>query len=68
MITAEFDFLGIQAEEFSGELKKANVSLRHLEYKGMEHAFVRKIGYYPQAEDAIKEIAKYFCQVISSGG
>ncbi|CAM3877139.1 alpha/beta hydrolase [Alkalicoccus chagannorensis] len=66
MIAAEFDFLRIQAEEFSEELQQANVPLRHVEYQGMEHAFVRKLGHYPQAEDAVKEIVKDFWRVISS--
>lgn len=60
LITAEFDFLRIQGEEFSSQLLEAGVPVRHFEYKGMDHAFVRKLGYYPQAADAIKEIAGHF--------
>lgn len=61
-MTAEFDFLRIQGEEFSAQLLKAGVPVRHIEYKGMDHAFVRKLGYYPQAADAIKEIASHFLE------
>lgn len=66
MITAEFDFLRLQGEEFSAQLMEAEVPVRHFEYKGMAHAFVRKLGYYPQAADAIIEIAKHFRQSIKN--
>lgn len=29
-----------------------------IQYKGMDHAFIDKIGDYPQAEDCMNEIAK----------
>ncbi|MFC4737132.1 alpha/beta hydrolase [Bacillus daqingensis] len=64
LITAEFDYLRIQGEAFSRQLQKAGVPFRHFEYKGMDHAFVRKLGYYPQAADAISEIAAHFKQVL----
>ena len=62
LVTAEFDFLRIQGEQFSIQLIDAGVPVRHFEYKGMDHAFVRKLGYYPQAADAIKEISIHFLQ------
>lgn len=64
MVTAEFDFLRIQAEEFSDQLLEAGVPVRHFKYKGMDHAFVRKLGYYPQAADAVKEVASHFSEVL----
>lgn len=64
LVTAEFDFLRIQGEEFSEQLVTAGVPVRHIEYKGMDHAFVRKLGYYPQAADAIKEISSQFLQEV----
>jgi acetyl esterase len=64
LITAEFDFLRIQGEEFSNQLLEAGVPVRHFEYKGMDHAFVRKLGYYPQAADTIKEVSSHFSQVL----
>ncbi|MFD1031913.1 alpha/beta hydrolase [Metaplanococcus flavidus] len=62
LVTAEFDYLRIQGEEFSAQLVTEGVPVRHFEYKGMDHAFVRKLGYYPQAADAIKEISSDFLQ------
>jgi len=64
MITAEFDFLRIQGEEFSAQLIEAGVPVRHFKYKGMDHAFVRKLGYYPQAADAVKEVSRHFLEVL----
>ncbi|MFC4737131.1 alpha/beta hydrolase [Bacillus daqingensis] len=60
IITAEYDYLRVQAEAFSKQLAEAQVPVRHFRYKGMDHAFVRKLGYYPQAADAINEISKHF--------
>ncbi|PRO67133.1 alpha/beta hydrolase [Alkalicoccus urumqiensis] len=62
LVTAEFDFLRIQGEEFSAQMKDAGVPVRHFQYKGMDHAFVRKLGYYPQAVDAVNEISNHFLQ------
>ncbi|WP_147804721.1 alpha/beta hydrolase [Alkalicoccus halolimnae] len=64
LVTAEFDFLRIQGEEFSTQLAEAGVPVRHFKYKGMDHAFVRKLGYYPQAADAIIEVSNHFTQVL----
>lgn len=64
IVTAEFDFLRIQGEEFSTQLVEAEVPVRHFQYKGMDHAFVRKLGYYPQAADALKEVSSHFLEVL----
>ncbi|PYZ92637.1 hypothetical protein CR194_13290 [Salipaludibacillus keqinensis] len=64
LTTAEFDFLRIQGEEFSAQAIDAGIPVRHIKYKGMDHAFVRKLGYYPQAADAIKEVSNHFLQVV----
>ncbi|QAS52313.1 alpha/beta hydrolase [Halobacillus litoralis] len=64
IVTAEFDFLRIQGEEFSTQQLEAGVPVLHFKYKGMDHAFVRKLGYYPQSADAIKEVSSHFLQVL----
>ncbi len=33
-----------------------------LHYQGVDHAFVDKLGYYPQAEDCLAEIARVIRQ------
>lgn len=64
VITAEFDFLRLQAEQFASQVIENGVSVRHIEYKGMDHAFIRKIGVYPQAYDAVKEFSVYFKEAV----
>lgn len=60
IVTAEFDYLKIQGAEFARQMADASVPVRHIEYKGMDHAFVEKLGWYPQAADAITEISRHF--------
>ncbi|WP_260246889.1 hypothetical protein [Limosilactobacillus fermentum] len=33
--------------------------MTHLRYNGVTHGFVDQVGYAPQAEDALKEAAKF---------
>lgn len=64
--TAEFDFLRLQGEQFTSQLMDRGLSVRHIEYKGMAHAFVRKLGYYPQAYDAIIELSAHFNETLAN--
>jgi acetyl esterase/lipase len=57
ILTAEYDALRLEAEAFARKLTKASVRIRLIRYNGMDHAFMDKIGLYPQAEDCIEEIA-----------
>lgn len=59
VITAEFDFLRVQGEAYAKRLIESGVETKCIRYNGMDHAFLDKCGYYPQAEDCINEIAKY---------
>lgn len=59
IVTGEFDYLRIQGEEFSKNLILNHVKLKHIRYRGMDHAFLDKCGIYPQAEDCINEIVKW---------
>lgn len=58
VVTAEYDFLRIQGEEYAKRLCNDGIEIRTIRYKGMDHAFLDKCGYYPQAEDCINEIVK----------
>ena len=70
IITAEYDYLRVEGEAYgmllknevlkNEVLKNAEVDVKMIRYSGMDHAFIDKIGEYPQAEDAMKEIAKMF--------
>jgi acetyl esterase len=57
ILTAEYDALRLEAEAFARKLTRASVRTRLVRYCGMDHAFIDKIGLYPQAEDCIEEIA-----------
>ena len=63
IITAEYDYLRVEGEAYGRLLRNAGVDVKMIRYGGMDHAFIDKIGEYPQAEDAMKEIAKMFMTV-----
>lgn len=56
--TAEFDWLRVQGEAYAEALEKAGVPVRVVRYRGVGHTYIDKLGYLPQAEDTIREIAK----------
>jgi acetyl esterase/lipase len=58
IITAEYDFLRIEGEEYSKMLKKAHVPSRHIRYGGITHGTFDRLGYAPQVEDMVNVIAK----------
>ena len=55
----EFDGLRLEGEAYARALKRAGVRAKLIRYSGVEHAFIDKIGLYPQAEDCMAEIAKW---------
>lgn len=57
MVVGEYDFIRVQGEVYSKRLKESNVDCRTIRYRGMDHAFIDKLGLYPQAEDCMNEIA-----------
>lgn len=58
LITAEYDFLRGQGEAFSRKLEAAGVEHRHIRYGGIFHGTFDRLGYAPQVEDIILQIAK----------
>lgn len=60
VVTAEYDYLRIEGEEFARRLAEAGVSVRAVRYRGMDHAFFDKLGLFPQAADAVSEMAAFF--------
>lgn len=56
---AEYDALRLEGEAFARKLSRSGVPVRLVEYKGMDHAFMDKLGLYPQAEDLMAEIAAW---------
>lgn len=58
MAVSEFDYLRLQGEAFSRKMEREGVSHRTLLYRGMDHEFINRMGYCPQAYDLAIEIAK----------
>lgn len=58
VITAEYDGLRPQGEVFARKLREAGANVRCIRYRGVFHAFAEKLGYLPQAQDALLEIAQ----------
>ncbi len=62
LFTSEYDGLRIQGEYFAAKLNKSGVDCRCIRYSGVHHAFLDKFGYFPQAEDAILESARFMVE------
>lgn len=58
LITAEYDFLRAECEAFSRKLEASGVELRHIRYGGLFHGTFDRLGYAPQVEDILIQIAK----------
>lgn len=57
IITAEYDYLRLEGEAYARKLARNGVRTRLIQYRGMDHAFMDKLGDYPQAADCMTEIA-----------
>lgn len=56
LVSAQYDFLFPQAVSLKERLMAEGVDVTHIIYKGMFHAFLDRIGDYPQAQDAVEEM------------
>jgi len=63
VVTAEFDFLRVEGEEFARRLSAAGVYTRAVRYRGMDHAFFDKLGLFPQAADVVEQMASFLTSV-----
>lgn len=59
LVVGEFDPLRLQGEAFVERVRKVKGDITYLRYNGTIHAFMDKIGDFPQAEDGIKEAVKF---------
>ena len=57
IVTAEYDYLRLEGEAYARKLARDGVPTRLIQYHGMDHAFMDKLGDFPQAEDCMIEIA-----------
>ena len=58
VFTAEYDFLRGSCEALSKKLNESGVENRHIRYGGIFHGTFDRLGYAPQVEDMLSEIAK----------
>lgn len=56
--TAQYDYLAVECEAYAAKLSRNGVPTKLIQYNGVDHAFMDKIGLFPQAEDLMNEIAK----------
>lgn len=64
IVTAEYDYLTLEAEAYGRKLIRDGVKTKVIRYNGVDHAFIDKIGIYPQAQDCMNEVAKAFLSVV----
>ncbi len=57
IMTAGFDPLRDEAEEYATRLKEAGVPVGMIRYEGMVHGFMSLTGLFPEAEEALKTAA-----------
>ncbi|MDQ8739073.1 alpha/beta hydrolase [Paenibacillus sp. LHD-38] len=65
VIVAEYDYLRLEGEAYARRLSRSGVQTKLIRYCGMDHAFIDKIGLYPQAEECMEEIAEAIKQRFS---
>lgn len=58
IMTAEYDGLRLQGEFYGSQLAKAGVDTTIYRYCGCTHAFIDRLGYQPQTEEACMLIAE----------
>lgn len=59
LITAQYDYLTQQSRAYAARLAKAGVPVTWMNYCGMTHAFVDRVGVFPQADDSLREAAAF---------
>ncbi|EUJ30160.1 alpha/beta hydrolase [Listeria cornellensis] len=59
LAVGEFDPLRLQNEVLVAKLRENGVATEYIQYNGMIHAFIDKIGDAPQAEDVMEETVRF---------
>ncbi|EUJ23925.1 alpha/beta fold family hydrolase [Listeria grandensis FSL F6-0971] len=55
----EHDFLKIETLAYARKLTLAGIDTTTVVYKGLGHAYIDKVGYYPQSEDCVLEMIDF---------
>lgn len=58
----EHDYLKVESLAYAAKLTKANVDVKTVVYKGLGHAYIDNIGFYPQSEDCAIEMGKFIME------
>ena len=58
IMTAEYDYLRMECEALSRKLIATGNKTKHIRYGGIVHGTFDRLGYSPQVEDMLREIAK----------
>jgi len=66
ILTAEFDPLRDEAEEYAAMLEGRGVETRCVRYTGATHGFFNFVGFLPQADAALSEAAHFIQHTSSS--
>ena len=59
LLTAEYDPLRDEGEEYASRLADADVQVTSKRYRDMIHGFVSMPAAVPQSQDALKQIAEF---------
>lgn len=59
LITAQYDYLTQQSRAYAVRLAREAVPVTWINYCGMTHAFVDRVGVFPQADDSLREAAAF---------
>ena len=59
VVTAEYCFIRDQGESYARKLAAAGVPVAALRYNGLGHAFLDKVGVWPEADVCIEDIAAW---------
>lgn len=63
IISAEYDYLRLQDEQFFANVA-TNTNTSMLEYIGVNHGFLEKLGVFPQADHSLHKIASQWLQLM----
>lgn len=67
-LIGEYDPLRFQGEAFIQKVRASGGQASYMRYNGMTHAFMDKVGDFPQAEDALREAVQFAVKKESEDG